>query len=322
MEKHEELLRIKHLKKYFPTPNGLLYAVDDVNFSISKGETLGVVGESGCGKSTLGRCILRLIEPTDGEVIYQGENIVGCSKEKMKELRKELQIIFQDPYESLNPRMTVSQAIQAPLIIQKIYKASDRVGLEKKTHEMMDLVGLARRVANSYPHELDGGRRQRIGIARALALNPKFIVCDEPVSALDVSIQAQVLNLMQDLQQQLGLTYMFITHDLSVVKHLSSSIVVMYLGQMVEQGTPEQLFNDPRHPYTIGLLMSLPQGKWHGELKAIEGQPPDLYELPRGCAFNPRCKWAMRICGKRIPMISNVGNNHEYTCWLAKLEGL
>ena len=322
MEKHEELLRIKHLKKYFPTPNGLLYAVDDVNFSISKGETLGVVGESGCGKSTLGRCILRLIEPTDGEVIYQGENIVGCSKEKMKELRKELQIIFQDPYESLNPRMTVSQAIQAPLIIQKIYKASDRVGLEKKTHEMMDLVGLARRVANSYPHELDGGRRQRIGIARALALNPKFIVCDEPVSALDVSIQAQVLNLMQDLQQQLGLTYMFITHDLSVVKHLSSSIVVMYLGQMVEQGTPEQLFNDPRHPYTIGLLMSLPQGKWHGELKAIEGQPPDLYELPRGCAFNPRCKWAMRICGKRIPMVSNVGNNHEYTCWLAKLEGL
>ena len=258
MEKHEELLRIKHLKKYFPTPNGLLYAVDDVNFSISKGETLGVVGESGCGKSTLGRCILRLIEPTDGEVIYQGENIVGCSKEKMKELRKELQIIFQDPYESLNPRMTVSQAIQAPLIIQKIYKASDRVGLEKKTHEMMDLVGLARRVANSYPHELDGGRRQRIGIARALALNPKFIVCDEPVSALDVSIQAQVLNLMQDLQQQLGLTYMFITHDLSVVKHLSSSIVVMYLGQMVEQGTPEQLFNDPRHPYTKALLSAIP----------------------------------------------------------------
>ena len=176
----------------------------------------------------------------------------------MKELRKELQIIFQDPYESLNPRMTVSQAIQAPLIIQKIYKASDRVGLEKKTHEMMDLVGLARRVANSYPHELDGGRRQRIGIARALALNPKFIVCDEPVSALDVSIQAQVLNLMQDLQQQLGLTYMFITHDLSVVKHLSSSIVVMYLGQMVEQGTPEQLFNDPRHPYTKALLSAIP----------------------------------------------------------------
>ena len=287
MEKHEELLRIKHLKKYFPTPNGLLYAVDDVNFSISKGETLGVVGESGCGKSTLGRCILRLIEPTDGEVIYQGENIVGCSKEKMKELRKELQIIFQDPYESLNPRMTVSQAIQAPLIIQKIYKASDRVGLEKKTHEMMDLVGLARRVANSYPHELDGGRRQRIGIARALALNPKFIVCDEPVSALDVSIQAQVLNLMQDLQQQLGLTYMFITHDLSVVKHLSSSIVVMYLGQMVEQGTPEQLFNDPRHPYTKALLSAIPIPDPEKKMERIQlnGELTSPINVGAGCRF-------------------------------------
>lgn len=316
MEKHEELLRIKHLKKYFPTPNGLLYAVDDVDFSISKGETLGVVGESGCGKSTLGRCILRLIEPTDGEVIYQGENIVGCSKEKMKELRKELQIIFQDPYESLNPRMTVSQAIQAPLIIQKIYKASDRVGLEKKTHEMMDLVGLARRVANSYPHELDGGRRQRIGIARALALNPKFIVCDEPVSALDVSIQAQVLNLMQDLQQQLGLTYMFITHDLSVVKHLSSSIVVMYLGQMVEQGTPEQLFNDPRHPYTKALLSAIPIPDPEKKMERIQlnGELTSPINVGAGCRFAKRCLYAKPECSTQNPQLTEVEPGHFVSC--------
>ena len=316
MEKHEELLRIKHLKKYFPTPNGLLYAVDDVNFSISKGETLGVVGEYGCGKSTLGRCILRLIEPTDGEVIYQGENIVGCSKEKMKELRKELQIIFQDPYESLNPRMTVSQAIQAPLIIQKIYKASDRVGLEKKTHEMMDLVGLARRVANSYPHELDGGRRQRIGIARALALNPKFIVCDEPVSALDVSIQAQVLNLMQDLQQQLGLTYMFITHDLSVVKHLSSSIVVMYLGQMVEQGTPEQLFNDPRHPYTKALLSAIPIPDPEKKMERIQlnGELTSPINVGAGCRFAKRCLYAKPECSTQNPQLTEVEPGHFVSC--------
>ena len=316
MEKHEELLRIKHLKKYFPTPNGLLYAVDDVNFSISKGETLGVVGESGCGKSTLGRCILRLIEPTDGEVIYQGENIVGCSKEKMKELRKELQIIFQDPYEPLNPRMTVSQAIQAPLIIQKIYKASDRVGLEKKTHEMMDLVGLARRVANSYPHELDGGRRQRIGIARALALNPKFIVCDEPVSALDVSIQAQVLNLMQDLQQQLGLTYMFITHDLSVVKHLSSSIVVMYLGQMVEQGTPEQLFNDPRHPYTKALLSAIPIPDPEKKMERIQlnGELTSPINVGAGCRFAKRCLYAKPECSTQNPQLTEVEPGHFVSC--------
>ena len=316
MEKHEELLRIKHLKNYFPTPNGLLYAVDDVNFSISKGETLGVVGESGCGKSTLGRCILRLIEPTDGEVIYQGENIVGCSKEKMKELRKELQIIFQDPYESLNPRMTVSQAIQAPLIIQKIYKASDRVGLEKKTHEMMDLVGLARRVANSYPHELDGGRRQRIGIARALALNPKFIVCDEPVSALDVSIQAQVLNLMQDLQQQLGLTYMFITHDLSVVKHLSSSIVVMYLGQMVEQGTPEQLFNDPRHPYTKALLSAIPIPDPEKKMERIQlnGELTSPINVGAGCRFAKRCLYAKPECSTQNPQLTEVEPGHFVSC--------
>ena len=318
MEKHEELLRIKHLKKYFPTPNGLLYAVDDVNFSISKGETLGVVGESGCGKSTLGRCILRLIEPTDGEVIYQGENIVGCSKEKMKELRKELQIIFQDPYESLNPRMTVSQAIQAPLIIQKIYKASDRVGLEKKTHEMMDLVGLARRVANSYPHELDGGRRQRIGIARALALNPKFIVCDEPVSALDVSIQAQVLNLLNELKHDLDLTYIFVAHDLSVVEYISDRVGVMYLGNFVEVGEKEKIYSNPMHPYTQALLSAVPVPDPTAKRERIllEGSIPSAHKPPTGCKFHTRCPKCMECCKTQAPERYEVDDGHYVYCHL------
>lgn len=224
MNEKKELLRVEHLKKYFPTPRGMLLAVDDISFCLNAGETLGVVGESGCGKSTLGRAILRLHEPTGGKVIFDGENILEYDKQKMKQKRSDMQIIFQDPYSSLNPRMTVSQSIAAPLLIQGVYKANEKDKIQKKVDEMMDLVGLAKRFANSYPHELDGGRRQRIGIARALSLNPKFIVCDEPVSALDVSIQAQVLNLMQDLQEKLGLTYLFITHNLSVVKHLSNRI--------------------------------------------------------------------------------------------------
>ena len=230
MAENNELLRVYHLKKYFPTSSGLLHAVDDVTFSIDKGETLGVVGESGCGKSTIGRTILRLHEPTSGEVFFRGENILNYDKRQLKKLRASMQMVFQDPYESLNPRVTVSQAIAEPLIVQGIYKRSDKEALAKRVHEIMDLVGLDPRLVNTYPHELDGGRRQRIGIARALVLNPEFIVCDEPVSALDVSIQAQILNLMQDLQDQLQLTYMFITHDLSVVQHLSDHIVVMYLG--------------------------------------------------------------------------------------------
>ena len=227
MEERQELLRVDRLKKYFQTPGGLLHAVDDVSFSIRRGETLGVVGESGCGKSTLGRAILRLHEPTSGEIYFKGENIRNRSREKMKELRRNMQIIFQDPFASLNPRMTVSQAIAEPLLIQKIYTDRDKAQIARLVREMMDLVGLAPRLVNTYPHELDGGRRQRIGIARALVLNPEFIVCDEPVSALDVSIQAQILNLMQDLQDKLGLTYLFITHNLSVVKHLSDHIMVM-----------------------------------------------------------------------------------------------
>jgi peptide/nickel transport system ATP-binding protein len=316
MNAQEALLQVKHLKKYFPTPNGLLYAVDDVNFSIKEGETLGVVGESGCGKSTLGRSIMRLIEPTDGEVIFNGENILKYDKRKMKAFRKEMQIIFQDPYESLNPRMTVSQAIQAPLIIQKVYRASDRAGLEKKTLEMMNLVGLARRVANSYPHELDGGRRQRIGIARALALNPKFIVCDEPVSALDVSIQAQVLNLMQDLQQQFGLTYMFITHDLSVVRHLSSSIVVMYLGQMVEKGTPEQLFKNPLHPYTKALLSAIPIPDPEQKMQRIQlkGKLTSPINVGPGCRFAKRCVYAKPACQTENSQLIEMEAGHFVAC--------
>lgn len=320
MNEKEPLLRINHLKKYFPTPNGLLYAVDDVNFSIMEGETLGVVGESGCGKSTLGRAILRLHEPTDGEVYFRGENILSYSKKQMKELRKEMQIIFQDPYESLNPRMTVSQAIQAPLIIQGIYKSSDHAALEKKTLEMMDLVGLARRVMNSYPHELDGGRRQRIGIARALALNPKFIVCDEPVSALDVSIQAQVLNLMQDLQEQFGLTYMFITHDLSVVKHLSTSIVVMYLGQMVEKGTPDQIFKNPLHPYTKALLSAIPIPDPEQKMERIQlkGELTSPINVEPGCRFAKRCVYARPECRQKNLELKEMEPGHFVSCMLCE----
>lgn len=314
----EPLLQINHLKKYFPTPNGLLYAVDDVNFSIMEGETLGVVGESGCGKSTLGRAILRLHEPTSGEVYFRGENILNYNKKKMKEFRKEMQIIFQDPYESLNPRMTVSQAIQAPLIIQGIYKASDHAALEKKTLEMMDLVGLARRVVNSYPHELDGGRRQRIGIARALALNPKFIVCDEPVSALDVSIQAQVLNLMQDLQEHLGLTYMFITHDLSVVRHLSTSIVVMYLGQMVEKGSPGQIFENPLHPYTKALLSAIPVPDPEKKMERIQlkGELTSPINVEPGCRFAKRCVYARPECRQKELELKEMEPGHFVSCML------
>lgn len=295
---NQELLRVNHLKKYFQTPGGTLSAVDDVTFGINRMETLGVVGESGCGKSTLGRCILRLHEPTAGEVIFENQNILECSKAEMKDLRSKMQIIFQDPYASLNPRMTVSQAIAAPLIIQGIYKASEKEKIQKRVAEMMDVVGLASRLVNSYPHELDGGRRQRIGIARALSLNPKFIVCDEPVSALDVSIQAQVLNLMQDLQAQMGLTYLFITHNLSVVKHLSNQILVMYLGQLVEKATPKQLFKNPVHPYTQALLSAIPipDPDVKMERVALKGELTSPINVKPGCRFAKRCIYARPEC--------------------------
>ena len=246
------LIETKDLKKYFKVSNGYLHAVDGVNIAIDEGKTLGVVGESGCGKSTLGRAVLRLHEPTSGEIYYKGENIMAYDKAKMRELRREMQIIFQDPFSSLNPRMCVHDAIAESMIIHKTCQSKDE--LEKRVLELMDTVGLARRLAGSYPHELDGGRRQRIGIARALSLNPEFVICDEPVSALDVSIQAQILNLMQDLQEERKLTYMFITHNLSVVKHISNDIMVMYLGQLVEKCESEELFAHTLHPYTQALL--------------------------------------------------------------------
>lgn len=316
----KEILRVNHLKKYFNTPKGILSAVDDVNFSINEGETLGVVGESGCGKSTLGRAILRLHEPTAGEVFFEGEDITKKNRNEMKKLRNKMQIIFQDPYESLNPRMTISQAIQAPLIIQKIYKANDREGLQKKTKDMMDLVGLSSRLVNSYPHELDGGRRQRIGIARALVLNPKFIVCDEPVSALDVSIQAQVLNLMQDLQEHLGLTYMFITHDLSVVKHLSTSILVMYLGQVIEKGTPDQLFYNPQHPYTKALLSAIPIPDPDKKIDRVmlKGELTSPINVGKGCRFAKRCLYAAPECHTRNQELMEIEPGHIVACRLVR----
>ena len=250
------ILDVKNLKKYFKTPSGMLHAVDDVSFSIERGRTLGIVGESGCGKSTTGRAILRLIEPTSGEVLFEGKNIPALKEKEMHEMRREMQIIFQDPFASLNPRHTVYQAISEPIRFSKLLKTREEI--EERTLELMRTVGLAERYINAYPHELDGGRRQRIGIARALSLNPKFIVCDEPVSALDVSIQAQILNLLKDLQEQMGLTYIFITHDLAVVNHFADDIAVMYLGKVIEKAPAEELFRNPMHPYTKALLSAIP----------------------------------------------------------------
>lgn len=313
-----ELLRVNHLKKYFQTPHGTLSAVDDVTFGINERETLGVVGESGCGKSTLGRCILRLHEPTAGEVVFEGKNILACDKKEMKSLRSKMQIIFQDPYASLNPRMTVSQAIAAPLIIQGVYSAKEKEKIQKKVAEMMDVVGLASRLVNSYPHELDGGRRQRIGIARALSLDPKFIVCDEPVSALDVSIQAQVLNLMQKLQKDMGLTYLFISHNLSVVKHISDRIAVMYLGRMVELSDCKALFANPMHPYTKALLSAVPIPRLdvRKERILLEGDVPSPVNPAPGCRFAGRCASCMEICRKEQPELREVEPGHFAACHL------
>ncbi len=320
MPRENSILEVRGLKKYFPTPRGLLHAVDDVNFSIREGGTLGVVGESGCGKSTLGRAIIRLQEPTAGEVLFDGENILKYKKRQIKSLRTKMQIIFQDPYASLNPRMTVSQAIEAPLLIQDIFKPSQKGEMQKRVYEIMDVVGLARRLVNTYPHELDGGRRQRIGIARALVLNPRFIVCDEPVSALDVSIRAQILNLMQDLQDQLGLTYLFITHDLSVVKHLSDHIMVMYLGQIVEKARPEDLFGTPVHPYTQALLSAIPIPDPDLKMKRVilQGELTSPINPPPGCRFAKRCIYATDLCSRQTPELREIADDHWAACHLAK----
>ena len=314
LEEKKELLRVEHLKKYFTTPKGTLHAVDDVNFSIRAGETLGVVGESGCGKSTMGRAILRLHEPTAGKVYFEGNDILGYNKKQLKELRKDMQIIFQDPFASLNPRMTVSEAIIEPLL--GIYKSSERAAIISRVDEIMNLVGLAKRLVNTYPHELDGGRRQRIGIARALAVNPKFIVCDEPVSALDVSIQAQILNLMQDLQEELNLTYMFITHDLSVVRHFSNNIVVTYLGQMVECAPAKTLFKNPLHPYTKALLSAIPvpDPDFKMERIPLKGELTSPINPDPGCRFAKRCPYATEACTSREMTLMELEPEHFVSC--------
>lgn len=310
----DRLLEVRNLKKYYETGRGTLHAVDGVSFSVKKGDTLGVVGESGCGKSTLGQTIIHLRKPTDGEIYFQGEDISNPSKKRLHELRLHMQIIFQDPFSSLNPRMTVRQIIGEPLKIYKILK--DKAELDKRVAELMETVGLAGRFVNTYPHELDGGRRQRIGIARALALEPSFIVCDEPVSALDVSIQAQVLNLMQDLQEQLNLTYVFITHDLSVVKHISNHIIVMYLGVVVEKCPSEALFSTPLHPYTKALLSAIP----HSDIDAanerilLKGELSSPIDPAPGCRFAKRCVYATENCSVNDPQMEEIYSGHMVAC--------
>ena len=322
-EQKTEILRVEHLKKYFTTPKGTLHAVDDVNFSIRTGETLGVVGESGCGKSTMGRAILRLHEPTSGKVYFEGRDILGYNKKQLKDLRKDMQIIFQDPFASLNPRMTVSEAIIEPLLVHGIYKASERAAITRRVEKIMNLVGLAKRLVNTYPHELDGGRRQRIGIARALAVNPKFIVCDEPVSALDVSIQAQILNLMQDLQEELNLTYMFITHDLSVVRHFSNDIVVMYLGQMVESAPAKALFKNPMHPYTKALLSAIPvpDPDFKMERIPLKGELTSPINPEPGCRFAKRCPYATEGCTSNEMTLKEMEPGHFVSCRMVQEQG-
>lgn len=309
-----KFLEVKNLKKYYETNRGTLHAVDGVSFSLAKGETLGVVGESGCGKSTLGQTVLHLRKPTDGEIYFNGENISNPTKKKRHDLCQHMQIIFQDPFSSLNPRMTVKQIISEPL---KIFKAVKSKGeLEERVAKLMETVGLAKRFVNTYPHELDGGRRQRIGIARALALEPSFIVCDEPVSALDVSIQAQVLNLMQDLQEQLNLTYIFITHDLSVVKHISNNIMVMYLGVVVEHTSSQSLFAAPLHPYTKALLSAIPHSDidMPRERILLRGEISSPIEPPPGCRFAKRCNYATEKCFTENPVMEELYPGHEVAC--------
>ena len=310
------LLEVKNLKKYFNTPRGLLHAVDDVTFTIDKGRTLGVVGESGCGKSTTGRSILRLIEPTAGEVIFEGQDVVKLSAEEMRKKRQDMQFIFQDPFSSLNPRKTISQTIMDPIKINNLI--TDKNEQVARVEELMETVGLAPRLYNAYPHELDGGRRQRIGIARALAMNPKFIVCDEPVSALDVSIQAQILNLLEDLQDKMGLAYMFITHDLSVVNHFAHDIAVMYLGRLIEKAPSEELFANPVHPYTQALLSAIPvpQLNKSRERIVLQGEITSPINPPKACRFAQRCPYATDQCRQAEPPLKEISPNHFVACFL------
>ena len=309
------LLVVNNLVKYFSTKKGRLHAVDDVSFQIDKGRTLGMVGESGCGKSTTGRSILRLIEPTSGEIIFDNVAVNRLSDSEMRRMRTRMQIVFQDPFSSLNPRMTVSQAIEEPIKLHGIVQ--DPHARVKRVLELMDTVGLPSRLYNTYPHELDGGRRQRIGIARALAVNPEFIVCDEPVSALDVSIQAQILNLLEDLQNSMGLTYLFITHDLSVVHHFSDEIAVMYLGKLIEKAPSDQLFQTPMHPYTQALLSAIPVPSLHNRKERIlmKGEITSPIDPPAACRFASRCPYATDRCFHEEPKLIEREQRHQVACF-------
>jgi len=306
------LIEVRNLKKYFETPQGMLHAVDDVSFAIEEGKTMGIVGESGCGKSTLGRVIIHLLDSTAGSIYFEGEDVTTATARKLRRLRENMKIIFQDPYSSLNPRMTVEQTIMEPLIISGRYSRRER---QEETERLMDMVGIDQRLRLSYPHELDGGRRQRVGIARALALNPKFIVCDEPVSALDVSIQAQILNLLQDLQDQLSLTYMFITHDLSVVRHISDGICVMYLGQLVETSPSKELFKKPLHPYTQALMSAVPTMDIHHKKERIilEGEITSPIHPKPHCRFAKRCRYTCKKC-LEPQQLEEILPNHFVAC--------
>jgi len=310
----DTILQVTGLKKYFRTPRGLLHAVDDISFSLERGKTLGIVGESGCGKSTTGRCILRLIEPTAGSVIFDGEEVMGLNAAQLRRRRADMQIIFQDPFSSLNPRYTVMQTIAEAVKVRGRHRTEAEI--ERRVLELMETVGLAERLINSYPHELDGGRRQRIGIARALAVEPKLIVCDEPVSALDVSIQAQILNLLRQLQKKLNLTYIFITHDLAVVNHISDEIMVMYLGQTVEKAPTEELFAHPIHPYTKSLLSAIPIPRVGASKNRIliRGEVSSPVDPPNECRFATRCDFCTDRCTAASPPLREVSPGHFVAC--------
>lgn len=313
----EELIRVEHLKKYFKVPTGINHAVDDVSFTIDKGETLGVVGESGCGKSTLGRTLIHLQEPTEGSVYLNGKDITHVKGSELKKVREQMQIVFQDPYSSLNPRLSIESTVMEPLKRSKRF--SSRKEMKEEANRLMELVGIDERLRMAYPHELDGGRRQRVCIARALALKPDFIVCDEPVSALDVSIQAAVLNLLMDLQDKMGMAYMFVTHDLSVVRHISDHICVMYLGQLVEKAATDELFENTLHPYTKALLSAIPSTNIHRPMQRIQltGEITSPINPKPGCRFASRCPYATEAC-QQPQKLQEVSPGHFVSCCRVK----
>ncbi|WP_042374467.1 ABC transporter ATP-binding protein [Neobacillus jeddahensis] len=320
------ILEVKNLKTYYPIYGGFLgraiskvKAVDDVTFSVKKGETFSIVGESGCGKSTTGMSLIQLVTPTSGEILFNGENIFGKDKRKLKKVRRNIQIIFQDPFSSLNPKMTVKKIIAEPLVINRIASGQE---LEDRVVELLEMVGLGAHHLYRYPHEFSGGQRQRLGIARALALNPEIIICDEPVSALDVSVQSQVLNLMQELQEKLNLTFIFISHDLSVVGHISDHVAVMYLGRIIEMGTREEIYQNPQHPYTKSLMSSIPlpdpKAKFTKKRIVLEGDVPSPENPPTGCHFHPRCPYRTDKCKEVYPEFMKVTPNHSVACHLVE----